>query len=137
MKKGLILLLFCLNSNFCIAAERIDIQCGSDYLITTDKSVKNIFVSEPDVLKISPFFTILNEKNLFLMHPTKQGRSNIMILFDKETATFEIKVEPKSKQIPQVIKKGYFEILPLDAPPKPEEFELDAPPLKIKTDEAK
>ncbi len=135
MKKRLILILFFLSSNFCIAAEQIDIQIGSDYLITSDKSVKNIYVSEPDVLTISPFFTIFNEKNIFLLHPVKQGKSNVMILLDKESTTFEIKVDPKSRQKQQAIKKEYFEFLPLDAPPKPEEFELDAPPVKIKTPE--
>lgn len=138
MKKFFILLfLLFLNTNFCLSAERFNIQVGSDYLITSDKNVKNIFVSNPEVLTISPFFTIFNEKNVFLIHSTQQGKTNIMILLDKESKVYEINVEGKSNKKEQSIKKDYFEIMPLDTPPIIPEMEIDLPPIKTINEGAK
>ena len=142
MKKIILLLILILNSSFCLAAEKLDIQLGQDYLITFNKSVKNLYVSHPDVLLVSPFFTILNEKNVFLIHPKAQGKTNIMTVWGEMAKTYEATVKAKSNQKPQIIEKELFDILPLDAPPKNKKFEkklenleIDPPPpLKLEAD---
>lgn len=120
----------------CMAAEVINVNLGNDYIITTDKTVKANEVSNPAILTISPFFTIFNEKNVLLLHPSKVGKTNLTFFMENSTASFEIVVKPSTKdKSVDVIKKGDFEFNLLDAPPQikeiEEELELDAPPTTM------
>jgi len=111
----------------------LTINLGDDYLIATEKPIKANFVSNPETITVSPFFTIFNEKNILLLHPTKEGKSKLMVVLDDGGTTFEVTVKPKGKRPTFVtVTKGDFELILLDAPPSLEEIEIDAPPSKYK-----
>lgn len=119
--------------NFCLADETMEIQLGNDYLITTDKTIKTTLVSDEKVLTIEPFFTIFNEKNVWLIHPQKIGKTNFTLFLDNSDVTFNVTVRPISSMNNKTIHKNIFEIMPLDSPPSVEdELELDKPPKAIK-----
>lgn len=130
--------IFLSGANFCLADETLEIQLGSDYLITSDKTIKTTFVSDERVLTLEPFFTIFNEKNVWLIHPQKVGKTNLTLFLDKSDITFNITVRPHSSTMnDKTIHKNIFEIMPLDSPPSiEEELKLDEPP-NINTPEAK
>jgi len=132
MKKlFLFLILLCeiLCPKFCLAAGQISVKLGSDYLIMSDDCVKNTLLSNPEILSLSPFFTIFNEKNTLLLHPMKQGSSDVTILFDKTYDSFKIQVLPKTSKLPdKTVKMDGLEILLLDSMPVHEEFDIDQPP---------
>ena len=132
MKKFFLLLIISsqiLSLNLCMASEQVSVKLGSDYLIMSDKCIKNTLLSNPEILTLSPFFTIFNEKNVILIHPLKQGSSDLTVLFDKNYESFKIQVEPKTSKIPnQTIKIGDLEIVLLDSLPQNEDFEIDKPP---------
>lgn len=132
---GLILFSIVLSSaNFCLADETLEIQLGNDYLITSDKTIKTTFVSDERILTLEPFFTIFNEKNVWLIHPQKVGKTNLTLFLDKSDVTFNVTVRPHSQTINnKIIHKNIFEIMPLDIPPSVEdELKLDEPPKAIK-----
>ena len=111
------------------------INLGNDYLIVTNKPVKANFVNHPDIITVSPFFTIFNEKNILLLHPQKEGQSKLMLVLDDGGREFEVTVKPKSKKPSFIeITKGDFEFILLDAPPNLDEVDIDAPPAKGKGD---
>lgn len=118
-KKILLILMFFLSTNLCIAAEEIQIELGNDYLITSDKNVKTTLIANPKIITLSPFFTIFNEKNVLLLHPERVGKTSFTIFLDKSKVIFNLTVKPKSqKPNSNTITKGCFEIMLLDAPPE-------------------
>lgn len=126
--------IFLSGANFCLADETLEIQLGQDYLITSDKTVKTTFVSDERVLNLEPFFTIFNEKNVWLIHPQKVGKTNLTLFLDKSDVTFNVTVRPHCETMnDKTIHKNIFEIMPLDMPPSvEEELKLDEPPKAIK-----
>lgn len=95
----------------------------------SEKLVKNTLVSEPQILTLSPFFTIFNEKNVILLHPLKIGSSDITIFSEKEYYNFKVQVKPKGSGISsQIIKNKDFEVVPLDSLPLNDKFDIDTPP---------
>jgi len=133
VRRLFLILIILLNSNLCFGAESLTINLGDDYLIATEKPIKANFVSNPETITVSPFFTIFNEKNILLLHPTKEGKSKLMVVLDDGGTTFEVTVKPKGKRPTFVtVTKGDFELILLDAPPSLEEIEIDAPPSKYK-----
>ena len=128
---SILILIFLLNSNVCFGNEALTINLGDDYLIMTKTSINANAVSNPEIITLTPFFTIFNEKNVFLLHPQKEGKSNLVFFFNNESKTFEITVNTK-KSKPTFITNAYgdFEFILLDAPPNLEEIEIDAPPIK-------
>lgn len=130
----------------CFAAEPLYINLGSDYIVTTAKTVKANEVSNPQILTLSPFFTIFNEKNVLLLHPQKVGKTNITFFLEDGSESFDIVIKSKgtSKNI-ESFKRGDFEFSLLDSPPVVaapvdntgddfedsinEDLQLDAPPV--------
>lgn len=122
--------LFILIPNFCFANEKLEIQVGNDYLITTDKIVTSSFVADNSIATLTPFFTIFNEKNVLLLHPQKVGKTSFTIFSDKSDTIFDLTVKsnkPAEKPVDkpankpesdfQETTKGDFEIMLFDAPP--------------------
>ena len=136
MKRLFLILLFLLNTGVCFATESLTINLGDDYLIATDKPIKANFVSNPEIITLSPFFTIFNEKNILLLHTQKAGKSNMMIVLPESSTSFEVTVKPPSKKHSFVtMTKGDLEFILLDSPPNLEEIEIDAPPKKNESGE--
>ena len=124
MKNFLIFILLFLNGLNCLATEKLDIpekfeiQLGQDYLMTTDQKIQTVAIANPDIITISPFFTIFNEKNILLLHPSKVGETNFTIFLDNSDAAFHVSVKPTQKNSEfKTIQKGVFEIMLLDSPP--------------------
>lgn len=118
-KKILLILMFFLSTNLCIAAEELQIELGNDYLITSDKNVKTTLIASPKIITLSPFFTIFNEKNVLLLHPERVGKTSFTIFLDKSEVVFSVTVKPQTKNPnTKTITKGCFEIMLLDAPPE-------------------
>lgn len=127
--KYILILIFCVIPSVCFAAETVEINLGNNYIVTTEDVVISAVVSNSNIISISPFFTIFNEKNVLLLHPKKIGKSYLNFVQDKKETVFEITVKPKNTQIPIDFKKNGFNFSFLDKPPKEESFELDPPPL--------
>lgn len=126
IKKFIIIYLFLVSSNVCFAAESIELQMGNDYLITCDKNMSTSIVANPDILTISPFFTIFNEKNVLLIHTQKIGKTSFTIFIGKNDTAFNVNIIPqRSTPDNSTIEKGDFEIMLLDAPPSFNKFKID------------
>lgn len=126
IKKIIIICLLFVSSHVCFAAESIELQMGNDYLITCDKNMSTSIVANPDILTISPFFTIFNEKNVLLIHPQKIGKTSFTIFIGKNDTTFNVNIIPqRSTPDNSTIEKGDFEIMPLDEPPTFNKFNID------------
>lgn len=126
IKKIIIICLLFLSSNVCFAAEALELQMGNDYLITSDKNMSTTLVANPDILTLSPFFTIFNEKNVLLLHPQKIGKTSFTIFIGKNDTSFNVKIIPqKSTPDNRTIEMGDFEIMLLDTPPAFNQFKLD------------
>lgn len=129
MKKIFLICLLLLNPTLCYANEVINIKLGNDYLIMTEKVVQVFDVSDPDIVSLSPFFTLFNEKNSLLIHPQKTGKTDISIFLNQGRANFSVNVSDKKSSIDEKpVRMGDFEIMLLDTPPNIQDFDLDLPP---------
>jgi len=123
--------LLVLGTNNCFANENLEIQLGTDYLITTDENVRTTFVADPDIITLSPFFTIFNEKNVLLLHPEKVGKASFTIFLDNTGVLFDVTVKQnKTQPDARSLNKDVFEIMPLDAPPNVEQLNALPPLIK-------
>lgn len=133
MKKILLISILCLIPSICFAAETVEINLGNNYIVTTENTVTKTIPSNPDIITITPFFTIFNEKNILLLHPKKIGKSNLTIIQDKKETVFVVVVKSKKAKIPVNFEKSGFSFSlldePPDQPPEQEPLELDPPPL--------
>lgn len=136
IKKLFLIFILFFVPKICFGAETLNINLGSDYLITTQKSIKTSVLINPDIATINPFFTIFNEKNVLLLHPKKVGKTILKIVADNKENSFEINVKSKTASLTdKAIKLGDFEFFIIDAPPVIEDLKLDLPPLRIKKGE--
>ena len=104
-------------------------QAFEDCLILSDTKLVDIRIENNKIIDVYPLITVLNEKNILVVHPLTTGTTRFSILKnDKERVNFHVYVENNKTHIGEV--KG-FSILPLDEPPLSEEFELDLPPETV------
>lgn len=123
IKKILLLFIILICSNKCLAMDSLDVNLGTDYVISTDAAVTATAITNPDLFTVSPFFTIFNEKNILLLHPQKTGTANLILFQESCETTFQIKVKPKSPNTNfTTVKKGAFEFSLLDKPPSLEDM---------------
>lgn len=124
-----------LSSSFCIANEELEVQIGKDYLLTTDKLVISAFVSDPTIITLSPFFTIFNEKNVYMIHPQKLGKTNFTVFCKDGDFIFNISVKPEKPELKlKETSNKDFEIFMLDIPPGFNKFNINKIP-KSKSEE--
>lgn len=124
-----------ISSGFCLANEELEVQLGKDYLLTTDKLVISAFISDPTIVTLTPFFTIFNEKNIYMIHPQKVGKTNFTVFCKDGDFTFNITVKPEKPELKlKEISNKDFEILMLDIPPDFGKFNLNKTP-KNKSEE--
>lgn len=139
--KIILILIIIFIPEYCFAIENIDLSINKNYILSTDKNVKTIALSNPEIISVCPFFTIFNEKNVLLIHPQKIGKSTLALFQEKQEVIFLINVIQKDIATP-VIKTEGFDLTILDEPPKIKEmeinslppidiFEIDAPPTAI------
>ena len=96
-----------------------------DCIIASDGKLTNIKIEDNTVVDVCPLITIMNEKNILVVHPLKIGQTKVCILKnDKEIIDFEVNVKDHETIVEEV--EG-LEVLTLDAPDEP--IEIDEPPL--------
>lgn len=123
MKRFLLLLILLISVQRCFAMDSLDVNLGTDYVISTDAAVTANAITNPDLFTVSPFFTIFNEKNILLLHPQKTGTANLILFQDSCETTFQINVKPKNPNTNfTTVKKGAFEFSLLDKPPSLEDM---------------
>lgn len=132
VKKIILLTIFLLIGTSCFALESFKIHLGKNYLLSTQNIVETIAVSDSEIVNVSPFFTIFNEKNIILMQPLKTGKSNLTFFTDKGDIKFEVivKIADPKEELPELQNEN-FELLLLDSPPVIEELKIDEPPIKL------
>ncbi len=136
VKKIILLTIFLLFGTNCFALESFEIHLGKNYILSTQSIVESLAVSDSEIINVSPFFTIFNEKNVILVQPLKIGKSNLTIFTDKGDVKFEIAVKPsvEHEELP-LIENEIFELLLLDSPPVIDEIKLDQYPIKFERSE--
>ncbi|HNW26161.1 MAG TPA: pilus assembly protein N-terminal domain-containing protein [Candidatus Gastranaerophilaceae bacterium] len=136
VKKIILLTIFLLFGTNCFALESFEIHLGKSYILSTQSIVETIAVSDSEIVNVSPFFTIFNEKNVILVQPLKMGKSNLTIFTGKGDVKFEITVKPsvKYEELPR-LQNEIFELLLLDTPPVIDEIKLDEHPIKFERSE--
>ena len=104
----------------------IQAQAFEDYLIISDSKLVDIRIDNNKIIDVYPLITVMNEKNILVVHPLTTGTTRFSLLKnDKERVNFHVYVENDKTHIGNV---DGFNILALDEPPT-EEFELDLPPV--------
>lgn len=100
-------------------------QAFEDYLILSNSKLVDIRIENNNIIDVYPLVTVMNEKNILIVHPLACGTTRFSVLKnEKERVTFHVYIENNKTHIGEV--EG-FNILALDEPPT-EEFELDLPP---------
>ena len=101
------------------------VQAYEDCIISTDGKLTNIQIKDNTMVDVCPIITIMNEKNMLMVHPLKTGETTVCVLKDdKDIIDFNIKITEDETIIEEV--EG-LEILTLDEPEEP--LELDEPPV--------
>lgn len=96
-----------------------------DCIIASDGKLTNIKIEDNTVVDVCPLITIMNEKNILVIHPLKTGQTKVCLLKnEKDIIDFEVDVKDYETTIEQV--EG-LEVLTLDVPDEP--VEIDEPPL--------
>lgn len=101
-----------------------------DCIILNDGKLTDISIENNRVIDVYPIVTIMNEKNMLVVHPLKEGQTRFSVLKNnKDIVMFNVKINENETFIEGV--KG-FEILAIDVPEEGDEefdFELDKPPI--------
>ena len=106
------------------------VQAYEDCIVGADGKLTNIQIKDNTIVDICPVVTIMNEKNMLMVHPLKTGETSVCVLKDdKDIIDFNIKITEDETIIEEV--EG-LEILTLDEPEEP--FKLDEPPVLKKKD---
>lgn len=118
MKKLAVLLLLLIGTS-CFASQSLELQLERDYLLTSDINIKSVQTDDEDIVTISPFFTISNEKKVWLLHPRGIGKTKFSIVSaDNSNNVFDLSVTPFNKKNTfRTYQRGEFEIMLLDKPP--------------------
>ena len=96
-----------------------------DCILSSDGQLGSIKVNNPAIAEVYPIITISNEKNMFIIHPLKEGKTKISLLKNgKDSISFNISVKEDETVTDEV---DGIEILSLDEPDIP--IELDTPPI--------
>ena len=120
MIKKIFTIIFILNT-------ALSVQAFEDCIITSDGELTNIKVEDNTIVDIIPITTILNEKNTFILHPLKTGKTNICILKNnKNLIEFGVVVQDEETIVEE---SDGIDILTLDEPDEP--IEIDEPPNEI------
>jgi len=103
-------------------------QAFEDCLIISKTKLTDIRIENNQMIDVYPLVTIMNEKNVLIVHPLKEGITCFSVRKpNKERELFHVKITADKTEIKDI--EGY-EILTLDIPPLVEKmFELDLPPI--------
>ena len=96
-----------------------------DCLITADGKLTNIKVENNQILDVFPLITVMNEKNMIIVHPLKEGLTGFTVIKDeKDKYLFTVNV---TEDETSVSKNEGFTVLSLDEPPVILDCDLDLP----------
>ena len=116
---------------FSIFLTTLSAHAYEDCIITSDGKLTDIKIQDPSVVNIYPVVTVMNEKNTFIIHPLKEGKTSVCVLKEgSNIIDFEVSVKGDETVVEEV---DGLEFLTLDEPETP--FELDTPP-SVKQKEA-
>lgn len=106
----------------------LDVFAFEDYVVATEGKLNEIRIQYNDVIDVFPLITIMNEKNILIVHPLKIGTTKFSVVKNnKNKFIFDVNVLPDKTIIEPV--EG-FDIFSIDCPPETffYKFELDFPP---------
>ena len=104
---------------------RIMPVCAADYIITSDKPVKAVYVRNEEILSAKPLYTLDNSKENIIISVKKDGKTAILVNRFDEEIILEVKVKKGEINIKNA---DGFEYFPIDTPP--EKLEILPPPAK-------
>ena len=96
-----------------------------DYLIISKQPVKSVSVSDPEILDITPLYTIDNQKKVLILNPKQIGKTKIKVTRFGSERYINVKVSDEKTDIKHRI--GDFHCFILDTPP--EKMEVLPPPV--------
>ena len=103
-----------------------------DCVLSSDTKLTNLKVEPEEIVNINPIYTIKNEKNMFILQPTKIGKSKLKFTRNNdENIVLDIEVTEDETIIDKI---DGIEIFSLDSIENNEnnineDFELDPPPI--------
>lgn len=104
----------------------LEAQAFEDVVIMSDGKLSDIKIEDSSVAEIYPLVTIMNEKNMLIVHPLKSGSTEFCVLKDgKNLSLFTVDI---NEETTSVISPAGYEVLTLDAPEFDENLEIDLPP---------
>lgn len=86
-----------------------------DYIIVSDKPVELVSSDDREILDVSPFFTIDNNKNSIFVKAKKEGKCRIFITTEDGINTIEAEIVPEKTFLSDSEGFTYFS---LDKPEK-------------------
>lgn len=117
IKYALLMLIFLIS---------LEAQAFEDVVIMSDGKLSDIKIEDSSVAEIYPLVTIMNEKNMLIVHPLKSGSTEFCVLKDgKNLSLFTVDI---NEETTSVISPAGYEVLTLDAPEFDENLEIDLPP---------
>lgn len=116
IKKIFLLLIFILLIN--------PVQAYENYVIITDSPYRKVSVSDLNIVKVNPVYTLSNIKNAIIVSPVAVGKAKLSIDFFGKIKTVDITVKKESTALKPQSGLEYYSI---DNPPKG--LELPKPPV--------
>ena len=97
-----------------------------DGLVVSNKKLSDIKIEDNTIIDVFPLYTVMNEKNMLIVHPLRIGNTRFSVLKNnKDIVLFNVKVAEYETVIDPV---DGFDVFQIDCPPNFYEFELDVPP---------
>ena len=95
-----------------------------DYMIISKQPVKAVSVNNPEILDITPLYTIDNQKKVLILNPKQTGKTKIKVTRYGSERYIKVDVSDKKTDIKHRI--GDFHCFIIDTPP--EKIEILPPP---------
>ncbi len=96
---------------------------GANYIITSDRPVKAVYVRNEDILTAKPLYTLNNDKENIVVSVKKDGKTAILVNRFDEEIILDVRIKDGEMKLKN--DKG-FEYFPIDNPP--EALEILPPP---------
>ena len=101
-------------------------QAFEDCIIVSDEPLVDIKIENNKIIDVCPLITVMNEKNILIVHPLSEGVTCFTVWKGyKEKLFFNVKVSETQTFIPEV---DGVSIFTMDEPPEGDSSFLDLPP---------
>ena len=96
----------------------------ADYILTSERPVKAVYVRNEDILIAKPLYTLSNDKENIIISVKKDGKTAILVNRFDEEIILDVKIKDGEMKIKN---DKSFEYFPIDIPP--EGLEILPPPV--------